>query len=207
MSCQAEPAIVHVGVDERGGKIVSLEKADHCLIQVTGEARHLAHQTLLGTARTAQRIDEMEDFHLTAFIRAPRTHLLARVALRLTLRPIRHASWRFFVAGQLAVCCKSRGWFSGYAPNRSDRISLAAGVMSAQSTSDVLEIVTKSAVMKMLVTPVIARSACAVGSSTSAEATYVLGPPTSLPTLNLRALGFGVGWVTMLMAGSPRCVS
>ena len=46
--------------------------------------------------------------------------------------------------------------------------------------------------MKMLVTPSIARSAPANGSSVSWPETKVFGPPTSTPTVNFRAFGLGV---------------
>ncbi len=46
--------------------------------------------------------------------------------------------------------------------------------------------------MNTLVTPSIATSAAAVGSSMSLPATNVAGPPTSTPTVNLSALGLGV---------------
>jgi hypothetical protein len=51
----------------------------------------------------------------------------------------------------------------------------------------------KSAVMKMLVTPSSWRMADAMGSSVGWPATKVAGPPTGVPTLNLIALGLGVG--------------
>ena len=53
--------------------------------------------------------------------------------------------------------------------------------------------VTKSAVMKMLVTPAIPSRPAAIVSSGSDPATNVAGPPTASPTENLAALGFGVG--------------
>lgn len=68
----------------------------------------------------------------------------------------------------------------------------AWGVIPSHDASAVLERVTKSAVMKMLVTPSIAMRSAASGSSTAPPATYVLGPPTGAPTVNLRALGLGV---------------
>ncbi len=51
----------------------------------------------------------------------------------------------------------------------------------------------KSAVMKMLVTPSSWRMADAMGSSVGWPATKVAGPPTGVPTVNLIALGLGVG--------------
>jgi hypothetical protein len=53
--------------------------------------------------------------------------------------------------------------------------------------------VTKSAVMKMLVTPGMASNPAATGSSGAEPATKVAGPPTGSPTENFAALGFGVG--------------
>lgn len=53
--------------------------------------------------------------------------------------------------------------------------------------------VTKSAVMKMLVTPGMARRPAASGSLGLDPATNVAGPPTGSPTENLAAFGFGVG--------------
>lgn len=51
----------------------------------------------------------------------------------------------------------------------------------------------KSAVMKMLVTPSSWRMADAMGSSVGWPAAKVAGPPTGVPTVNLIALGLGVG--------------
>ena len=78
------------------------------------------------------------------------------------------------------------------APNRSSRTAVAIGAIISHEPPGVFERVTKSAVMNTLVTSWIARSAAAVGSSVSRPATKVAGPPTSPPTVNLRALGFGV---------------
>ncbi len=54
-----------------------------------------------------------------------------------------------------------------------------------------MEMVTKSAVMKMLVTPGRARRDRANSASGSLPATCVVGGPTSVPTENFIALGFG----------------
>jgi len=66
-------------------------------------------------------------------------------------------------------------------------------MIDSQEESGVLEMVTKSAVMKMLVTPGMSRSPAANGSSGLEPATKVAGPPTGSPTENLAAFGFGVG--------------
>lgn len=61
--------------------------------------------------------------------------------------------------------------------------------------------VTKSAVMKRLVTPSKANSGPANGSSSSLPATNVFGPSTGRPTVNFSALGFGVGSMETGMDG------
>jgi len=66
-------------------------------------------------------------------------------------------------------------------------------MIDSHEESGVLEMVTKSAVMKMLVTPDMANKAAASGSSGLEPATKVAGPPTACPTENLAAFGFGVG--------------
>lgn len=52
--------------------------------------------------------------------------------------------------------------------------------------------VTKLAVKNTLATPSRARRSLTNGSSGSDPLTYVPGPPTAVPTVNLKALGFGV---------------
>ena len=63
----------------------------------------------------------------------------------------------------------------------------------SHEASGVFEMVKKSAVMKKLVTPSMASSWLASGSSVGAPATKVLGPPTGTPTENFIAFGLGVG--------------
>ena len=63
----------------------------------------------------------------------------------------------------------------------------------SQSAPGDLDTVTKSAVMKMLATPGMAKSCWANSSSGSVPPTYVAGPPTGTPQVNLRAFGLGVG--------------
>jgi len=93
------------------------------------------------------------------------------------------------------------------APNRSSRIFVASGAIVSHDAAGVLDSVTKSAVMKMLVTPSSARSADAMGSSDGFPATNVAGPPTSMPTVNLSALGFGVlEMVTAMSSPEPSAV-
>ena len=53
--------------------------------------------------------------------------------------------------------------------------------------------VTKSAVMKMLVTPSNASNERANDSAGSLPTTCVVGPPTGFPTVNFIAFGFGEG--------------
>ncbi len=74
-------------------------------------------------------------------------------------------------------------------------ISRAASAIVSHDTSSRLESVTKSAVMNTLVTPSSATSSAAMGSSMSAPATKVCGGPTSVPTENFNAFGFGVFWI------------
>jgi len=97
------------------------------------------------------------------------------------------------------------------APNRCSRMSVANGAIASHDVSGVLDRVTKSAVMNTLVTPSIATSAAAVGSSTSRPATNVAGPPTSTPTVNLRALGLGVleicTAISIVEASAPTAVA
>lgn len=69
---------------------------------------------------------------------------------------------------------------------------MATGTIVSHDASGVFDKVTKSAVMKMLVTPSISRSAAIVASSVFVPATNVAGPPTSTPTPNFRAFGLGV---------------
>jgi hypothetical protein len=76
--------------------------------------------------------------------------------------------------------------------------------MSSHDASAVLESVMKSEVMKTLVTPTIASNAAAVGSSAGRPSTKVAGPPTSVPTVNLRAFGFGVLLISTAMTRSGR---
>ena len=64
--------------------------------------------------------------------------------------------------------------------------------MASQSASGSLLIVTKSAVMNTLATPGRPSSAEPSGSSVGWLGTNVVGPPTSTPTVNLAAFGFGV---------------
>lgn len=65
--------------------------------------------------------------------------------------------------------------------------------------------VTKSAVMKMLVTPGNASRSRANVSSGSEPAMYVVGPPTEVPTENFIALGLGDG-ATMTAIVEPRLI-
>lgn len=69
---------------------------------------------------------------------------------------------------------------------------MATGTIISHDASGVFDKVTKSAVMKMLVTPLISSNAAMVASSVSVPATNVAGPPTSTPTPNFRAFGLGV---------------
>lgn len=62
--------------------------------------------------------------------------------------------------------------------------------------------VTKSAVMKMLVTPSRASNERANDSSGSLPATCVVGPPTGFPTVNFMAFGLGDGATKTGMASS-----
>lgn len=78
---------------------------------------------------------------------------------------------------------------------------MASGVIASQEASGVLDIVTKSAVKKMLATPPRARSSVAHASSASAPFTTVPGPPTGTPTVNLTAFGLGVGSTRIAIAG------
>lgn len=78
---------------------------------------------------------------------------------------------------------------------------MASGTMESQEASEVLEIVTKSAVMKMLVTPGIARRSRANVSSGMEPATWVVGPPTDAPTENFIAFGLGEGATTTAISG------
>lgn len=75
---------------------------------------------------------------------------------------------------------------------------MAAGMISPQSASGVFEIVTKSAVRNTLVTPGNAKRPEAISLSVGWEGTYVAGPPTGLPMVNLTALGLGVGSTCMI---------
>ena len=84
------------------------------------------------------------------------------------------------------------GDWAKYQPKCDSRIVWASPAMMSQPMSGILERVTKSAVMKMLVTPSMARSADAITSSVSSPAANVFGPPTSFPTENLSAFGLGV---------------
>ena len=70
---------------------------------------------------------------------------------------------------------------------------VASGAIWSQKASGVLEIVTKSADMNTLVTPGISRRGEATGSSVSCPAAKLRGESNSDPTVNLRALGLGVG--------------
>lgn len=54
--------------------------------------------------------------------------------------------------------------------------------------------------MNTVATPSMPMMAAAVGSSASAPATNVFGPPTSSPTVNFKAFGFGVLLTEMAMA-------
>ncbi len=65
--------------------------------------------------------------------------------------------------------------------------------MSFHDPLGVLVTVTKSAVKKMLETFSISRISAMNVSDVSAPLTTVAGPPTGWPTVNLRALGLGVG--------------
>ena len=65
--------------------------------------------------------------------------------------------------------------------------------MAPQSASGLFEIVMKSAVMNMLVTPASSSISEAAGLSAGCPAMNVAGPPTGTPTENLTAFGFGVG--------------
>jgi hypothetical protein len=76
---------------------------------------------------------------------------------------------------------------------RVSRIAVASGMIDSQEESGAFEMVTKSAVMKMLVTPAMPSSPAANGSSGLDPATNVWGPPTGCPTENFAAFGFGVG--------------
>ena len=72
--------------------------------------------------------------------------------------------------------------------------------------------VAKSAVRKRLTTPGIASKAAASSLSAAFAAVNVIGPPTGLPTVNLRALGLGVlsittGISSLLRVGSALAVS
>lgn len=80
-------------------------------------------------------------------------------------------------------------------------MSTAAGTISFQSASGVLEMVTKSAVMNTLVTPSSASKAEPSGSSVGRAAVNVAGPPTGLPTVSLTAFGLGVDSGVIGIAG------
>ena len=75
---------------------------------------------------------------------------------------------------------------------------MAEGMISPQSASAVFEMVTKSAVKNTLVTPGRANSSDAISLSVGWDGTKVAGPPTGFPTVNLIALGLGVGSTCML---------
>lgn len=60
--------------------------------------------------------------------------------------------------------------------------------------------VTKLAVKNTLATPSSAKRSLRKGSSGSEPLTYVPGPPTGDPTVNLKALGFGVCSARIAMA-------
>jgi len=85
------------------------------------------------------------------------------------------------------------------APKRSSRTAVASGAIVSHEPSGVFDKVTKSAVMKTLVTPAMASNATAIGSSVFLPATNVAGPPTSTPTVNLSAFGFGVFDISTVM--------
>lgn len=70
---------------------------------------------------------------------------------------------------------------------------VAAGAISSQNASGDLEMVTKSADMKTLVTPSNASSGAAMGSSVSWPAAKLFGASKSAPTVNFKAFGLGVG--------------
>ena len=91
--------------------------------------------------------------------------------------------------------------FRGQLSKWLSRIAVASVWIVSHEASGVLEMVTKSAVMKKLVTPSTARSRVASGSSVDAPATKVLGPPTGTPTENFIALGLGVGPADTGMGG------
>ena len=78
---------------------------------------------------------------------------------------------------------------------------MASGMIDSQGMSEVLEMVTKSAVKKMLVTPGMARRSRANESSGEVPATSVVGPPTGVPTVNFMAFGFGEGATITAIAG------
>ena len=80
-------------------------------------------------------------------------------------------------------------------------MSTTTGTISAQSASGVLEMVTKSAVRKTLVTPSTARIAVPRGSSVGLARVSVVGPPTGRPTVNFTAFGFGVPSGMIAMGG------
>ena len=72
-------------------------------------------------------------------------------------------------------------------------------MISSQKAEGALETVTKSAVMNTLVTPGRASRAAAAGWSAGRPATKLSGVSKCPPTVNLRALGLGVGspWIAM----------
>lgn len=74
-------------------------------------------------------------------------------------------------------------------------------MIDSQGMSEVLEMVTKSAVKKMLVTPGMARRSRAKPCSGGVPATCVVGPPTGFPTVNFIALGFGDGATITVISG------
>lgn len=78
---------------------------------------------------------------------------------------------------------------------------MASGMIESQGTSEVLEMVTKSAVKKMLITPGMARRSRANPCSGGVPATWVVGPPTDFPTVNFIALGFGEGATITVISG------
>jgi len=79
-------------------------------------------------------------------------------------------------------------------------MAVAAGAIVSHEPSGVFDNVTKSAVMKTLATPSMASSEAAIGSSVAFPATNVAGPPTSTPTVNFSAFGFGVFDVCTVMS-------
>lgn len=81
---------------------------------------------------------------------------------------------------------------------------MASGAIASHDASGTLDSVTKSFVMNTLVTPSMAIRAAPIGSSVSLPATTVVGPPTSTPTENFRAFGFGVLEISIPIAWEAR---